>query len=89
MRRAVDCVKTVLALALVSGTPGVAAAQQPRSDAWEFSAVPLYFWVTELNGQMAAGPVTVPVFLEFSDAKDNLGGAFSFHFEASKGRWGV
>lgn len=79
----------MLAVALVSGTPGLAAAEQPQGDAWEFSVVPLYFWVTELDGQMSAGPVTVPIFLEFSDAKDNLGGAFSFHFEASKGRWGV
>ena len=31
----------------------------------------------------------MPVFLEFADAADNLGGAFSFHFEATKGRWGL
>lgn len=28
------------------------------------------------------------MFLDFADAADNLGGAFSFHFEARKGRWG-
>jgi hypothetical protein len=35
------------------------------------------------------GPATVPVFLEFSDAADNLGGASSFHVEAARGRWGL
>ena len=77
----------VLVLAIVCGAPGRAFAQQ--SDGWEISAVPLYFWATELSGQLSAGPATVPIFLEFSDAADNLGGAFSFHFEAIKGRWGV
>jgi hypothetical protein len=67
--------------------PGKAAAQS--TDGWQFSVVPFYFWATELDGRISAGPVTVPVFLEFSDAADNLGGAFSFHFEAVRGRWGV
>ena len=79
--------KALLVMTLLCGAPGRAAAQQ--SDTWEFSFVPLYFWATELDGELSAGPATIPIFLEFSDAKDNLGGAFSFHFEASKGRWGV
>ena len=74
-------------MALCLGAPRPVAAQQ--SDAWEFSLVPLYFWAMELDGHLTAGPATVPIFLEFADAADNLGGAFSFHFEASKGRWGV
>jgi hypothetical protein len=77
----------MLVLALVCGAPGRAAAQQ--SDGWEISFVPLYFWATELSGQLSAGPGTVPIFLEFSDAADNLGGAFSFHLEATNGRWGM
>jgi hypothetical protein len=64
-----------------------AAAQS--NDGWKFDFVPLYFWATELDGRLATGPVTVPVYLEFADAADNLGGAFSFHFEASRGRWGL
>ena len=51
--------------------------------------VPLYFWATSLEGTMGAGPVTAPISLDFSDAADHLGGAFSFHFEASRGRFGV
>jgi hypothetical protein len=79
--------KTLLALVLICVAPARAAAQQ--RDEWQVSFVPLYFWATELDGQLSAGPATVPVFLEFADAADNLGGAFSFHFEATKGRWGL
>ena len=79
--------KILLALVLICVAPGRAAAQQ--RDGWEVSFVPLYFWATALDGQLSAGPATVPVFLEFADAADNLGGAFSFHFEATKGRWGL
>jgi hypothetical protein len=77
----------LLVLVMVCVAPGKAAAQS--RDGWTVSFVPLYFWATELAGQMSAGPATVPIFLEFEDAADNLGGAFSFHLEASRGRWGV
>jgi hypothetical protein len=79
--------KLSLVLLILCAAPGGAAAQ-PR-EGWAVSFVPLYFWATELNGQMSAGPATVPIFLEFADAADNLGGAFSFHLEATKGRWGL
>lgn len=81
--------RLIMTLTLVCAalTPRAAAAQQ--QDGWTFSLVPLYFWMSELDGRMTAGPVTVPILLEFSQAKDNLAGAFSFHFEAGKGRWGV
>src|SRR5688572_22551054 len=68
-------------------TPAPAHAQQ--NDEWAFTLAPLYLWATELDGQLTAGNRTAPVFLEFADAADNLGGAFAFHFEAQKGRWGV
>ena len=77
------CFVGLIALTLVRN----ASAQS--SDAWKFDLVPLYFWVTELDGRLATGPVRVPIHLEFADAADNLGGAFSFHFEASRGRWGL
>jgi hypothetical protein len=79
--------KTLIAVALVCGAAARVDAQQ--RDAWEVSVVPLYFWATTLDGDLSAGPVTVPILLEFADAADHLGGAFSFHFEASRGRWGV
>ncbi|HXW07807.1 MAG TPA: hypothetical protein VD833_21435 [Vicinamibacterales bacterium] len=79
--------KVVLAAALLCGTATPATAQQAPT--WEFSLVPMYFWATSLDGTLAAGPVSVPIALDFSDAADHLGGAFSFHFEASRGRFGV
>jgi hypothetical protein len=66
-------------------SPAVARAQSPG---WEFSLVPLYFWATSLDGTISAGPATAPISLDFSDAADHLGGAFSFHFEAARGRVG-
>lgn len=77
----------LVALGATLLVPRPAAAQQ--SDGWKVDFAPLYFWATELDGQMKAGPVTVPIFLEFADAADHLGGAFSFHLEARKGRWGL
>jgi hypothetical protein len=67
--------------------PQRAAAQQP-SGQWEFTLAPLYFWAAEMSGEVTARGATVPVFLEFADAVDSLAGAFSFHFEARKGKWG-
>jgi hypothetical protein len=77
---------TVVLLSLLPGLAVRADAQPP--DAWDVSVIP-YFWPTRVDGDMAAGPRTVPVFLTFADAADNLAGAFSFHAEAAKGRWGV
>jgi hypothetical protein len=72
-------------LVVVAGMPRTASAQQ--NDGWQFSVVPLYFWAANLDGRMAAGPVDVPVSLEFADAADHLAGAFSFHFEVARGGW--
>lgn len=79
--------KTVMATVLVCAVSARADAQ--RRAEWEVSVAPMYLWGTALDGTVSAGPATVPVFLKFADAADNLGGAFSFHFEASRGRWGV
>jgi hypothetical protein len=67
--------------------PQPALAQ--TSDQWQITVAPLYLWATKIDGELTAGSTTVPVFLNFADAFDNLGGAFSFHLEAHKGRWGV
>lgn len=79
--------KSLLAVALFCGVSAPANAQQ--RDEWEVSLVPIYFWALATDGNLTAGPRTVPVFLKFSDAADNLSGAFSFHFEAARGRWGL
>jgi hypothetical protein len=79
--------KILMVTALMCAVSARVDAQQHNE--WEISVAPLYFWATALDGDLSAGPATVPVFLNFADAADNLGGAFSFHFEASRGRWGV
>jgi opacity protein-like surface antigen len=66
-----------------------ATTTSQQGDRWEMSVVPLYFWAMGLNGQLSAASASVPISLDFADAADNLGGAFSVHFEASRGRWGV
>jgi hypothetical protein len=75
----------IVALAVLTPRPAIA---QP-SDEWQINFAPLYFWATELNGSMTARNTTIPIFLEFADAADSLGAAFSFHFEGGKGRWGL
>jgi hypothetical protein len=72
-------------IAVLVPTPAVAR----QSDEWRGTVAPLYFWATEMNGELTARGTTVPVFLEFADAADNLAGAFSFHVEAGKRRWGI
>ena len=67
--------------------PRPAAAQQ--SDSWKMSLAPLYFWATAIDGEIATRAGTVPVFMSFDDAADNLAGAFSFHVEAEKNRFGI
>jgi len=77
----------VAALTLCMLAPQPAAAQQ--SDTWKGTVAPLYFWATRINGDIATRAGTVPVFMTFDDAADNLAGAFSFHFEAEKKRFGI
>jgi hypothetical protein len=77
---------TALMTALLFSPPPAAA--QP-SDAWEVTVAPLYLWATKIDGEVTARSTTVPVFLSFDNAVDNLAGAFSFHVEARKGSLGV
>jgi hypothetical protein len=74
-------------LAALLLTPVGAFAQS--TDGWKVDLYPLYFWAMSLNGDINVRSATVPVDLAFSDAAENLAGAFSFHFEARKGRWGT
>jgi len=76
-------------LAMLVLAPQSVHAQTPPSDNWHGTFAPLYFWASELNGDLSAGDTTVPLFLDFGDAADKLAGAFSFHFEAQKGRVGI
>jgi hypothetical protein len=76
-----------IAVCGVLATPPVAFAQ---SDKWEVGVAPLYFWAATTDGTLAVnGTRDIPVYMDFADAKSKLAGAFSFHGEARKGRWGV
>jgi hypothetical protein len=75
------------AISVVMLAPRPALAQ--TNDEWHGTFSPLYLWASELNGDFTARGTTVPLFLDFGDAADKLGGAFSFHFEAQKRRWGI
>jgi hypothetical protein len=73
-------------LAAVLGAPAGAFAQ---SDKWQVDAAPLYLWASEQSGKISVNDHDVPVFMSFGDAADKLAGAFAFHVEARKNRWGA
>jgi len=71
---------------------GVAASAdaQGQSDEWQFQIAPLYLWAVNIDGTMTVRDRFEQDFgVDFSDAFDNLETAFTVHFEASKGRWGL
>jgi hypothetical protein len=72
--------------ALIVAVPVPARAQ---GDKWEVDVAPLYFWASALDGRIVMPAREVSLFLPFDEAADTLAGAFSFHGEARKGRWGM
>jgi len=76
--------KVVLAISLLMAGAGNAHAEGE----WKHTLVPLYLWGAGIEGTSQIGPVSAPVSIEFSDALDNLDTAFTFHYEASKGKIG-
>jgi|SRR5829696_92771 len=67
--------------------PQPASAQQ--SDSWKATVAPFYFWATRFNGDISTRAGTVPVFMSFEDSAERLAGAFSFHVEAERKRFGI
>jgi len=79
----------LIAALMVLGTASVADAQG-GSDEWQFQIAPLYLWAVNVDGTMTVRDRFDQDFgVDFSDAFDNLETAFTVHFEASKGRWGL
>jgi hypothetical protein len=67
-----------------------ARSQSGGGDEWQFQIAPLYLWAMNLDGTMQLGGGPEGAFeVNFKDAFDNLETAFTVHFEASKGRWGL
>lgn len=50
--------------------------------------MPLYFWASSVSGDLTAANRTVPVFMSFDNALDDLAGAFTFHVEVERRRVG-
>lgn len=75
---------------IVAAGAAVPAGAQSSSDEWQFQIAPLYLWATNIDGTMTLkGRLQQDFAVDFSDAFDNLETAFTVHFEAGKGRWGL
>ena len=75
---------------LVALTVAGPSDAQNQSDEWQFQIAPLYLWAMSIDGSMTIGNQFEQDFaVDFADAFDNLEAAFTVHFEASKGRWGL
>lgn len=82
-------IPVVLAILVAVCAVGPADAQS-QSDEWQFQISPLYLWAISIDGTMdIRGRIEQDFRVDFSDAFDNLDGAFTVHFEAGKGRWGL
>lgn len=80
-------VLTIFAALALSSAP--AEAQDSTSDEWYFQIAPLYLWASDLDGTLTARDQNVAFQVPFDQAFENLEVAFTLHFEAWKGRWGI
>lgn len=81
-------VLTVMLAMFVMATAATPAHAQSQSDEWQFQIAPLYLWAISIDGTMdIRGRIEQDFRVDFSDAFDNLEGAFTVHFEAGKGSW--
>jgi hypothetical protein len=69
--------RCVLVALAVSGASTSAVAQD-----WDWKVAP-YLWGPSIDGDLAVGPLSLPVDAEFSDLLDVLSGAALVHVEAS------
>ena len=84
-----NSVVAALIIAIAAGAAAPVAAQDATSDEWHFTIAPFYLWASDLEGTLTARDREVPIVLPFDQAFDNLEMAFTVHFEAWKGRWGI
>jgi hypothetical protein len=77
--------KAILAAAILTTGIGNANAESE----WKHTLAPLYLWGAGIDGTSQVGPVSAPISIEFSDALENIDSAFTFHYEASKGKLGL
>lgn len=79
-------------LLLLAGSvmPARAQASRPTSamdGQWHFNLAP-YMWMTGIEGDVSAGPVTVPVDASFSDLMEDFDFGLAARFEGRKNRFG-
>jgi len=87
MRRKSTTIVLAILVAIAAASPVDA---QSQSDEWQFQIAPLYLWAVNIDGTMnIRGGLEQDFEVDFSDAFYNLETAFTVHFEASKGRWGL
>jgi len=85
MKRLITC----LACIALFGSAQI-EAQESSSDEWQFQIAPLYLWAASIGGTMdLRGGPEGEIQVDFKDAFDNLQTAFTIHFEARKGHWGI
>ena len=56
---------------------------------WQNKLAPLYLWGVSMSGTSTFGTNTVPLEIEFKDAVSDLEAVFTFHYEGTKGHWGI
>ena len=82
--------KSIVLAILVAVVAASPASAQSQSDEWQFQLAPLYLWAVNVDGTMTVRNVLDQDFgVDFKDAFSSLESAFTVHFEASKGRWGL
>ena len=75
---------------LVAVAAAAPVSAQDQSDKWQFQIAPLYLWAVNVDGTMTVRDILDNDFsVDFNDAISNLETAFTVHFEARKGRWGL
>ena len=89
MFQSTGLVRLLVGAAVTIGVFAPQPAVAQSSDSWKGTIAPFYLWATRINGDIATRAGTLPVFMTFDDAEHNLAGAFSFHFEAEKSRFGI
>ena len=82
--------KSVVLAMVVAVAAAASAGAQEKSDEWQFQLAPLYLWAVNVDGTMTVRDRLENDFaVDFKDAISNLETAFTVHFEARKGRWGL
>jgi hypothetical protein len=81
---------TILGVALATFMLPAARPAWAQTSGWRVDVAPLYAWAASTSGNIAInGTRDIPVYLDFSDAAENLAGAFMFRGEVRNGQWGA